>query len=585
MFEGQELKTHLETSSTIKLKSLVLAEWNMNMPDNIYKLGNYRYRPKDNSSQYLNLPNTFDNFDTGNYYTGATDADVVVDGGFNDDDTPQSFTLKKDKLKLIYSLEDCLNPFRPRSGINKATFFKNKFFANSGTQMAQRPRYYMPSRYDQFKYFTSFRTENKVERGIANIISNGLYYIDDTAPFVVYKKNVPTNKIVVKMQTNVGSADLGSFRTSTASTGDPLYGQNNQTTPSRWKIQYLKNNQWVDAYNFKENDRLESGESIIKSDGYLELQYGLVIPKEYKTIFVFTDTLSSSTLLPNSNTEGYAYLIVENQGDRGTFYIWNNGGYSTFLPEYNWQIGSETISNNNNFISNLTSPSSFNNNVDGETTYRDFVYIKGIRIVVEVMNKFDSTFDLIEMSPRLVVDISDKVTNYKITKTLSDLGTTSLPVGQLLASNGEISLFDDDQAFNDQNTTSIISEYVRKNIKFTFYETILDVEGFDYYVPIKTLYSEGFPQADVTAGTLSIQLRDFFFFLESMPAPRLLTTQASLSYAITTLLDYIGFSNYIFKRNNDENEAIIPFFFYCSRSKCSTSFKPISHCYTNSNVF
>jgi hypothetical protein len=242
-------------------------------------------------------------------------------------------------------------------------------------------------------------------------------------------------------------------------------------------------------------------------------------------------------------------------------YIWTNGDYATFSPEYGWQLGSETIDLNTNFITDLTSPASFQNDTEGGVTYRDFAYLDGIRIVVDVMNKSDSTFDLIEMSPRLVVDISDKAIDYKITKTLSDIGITSLPVGQLLASNGQLSIFDDDQAFNDQNSDSIIADYVRKNIKFTFYEIILDVEGFDYYIPIKTLYSEGFPQADVTGGTLSIDLRDFFFFLESMPAPRLLTTQASLSYAITTLLDYIGFSNYVFRRVDGESDPVIPFFF------------------------
>jgi hypothetical protein len=561
VFEGQELKTHLETSATVKLQSLVLAEWNMNMPDNIFKLGNYRYRPTDNTSQYFTLPNDFDSLDAGNYYTGATDADVVVDGGFEDNDTPQSFTLKKDKLKLIYSLEDCLNPFRPRSGINKAAFFNNRFFANSGASMAQRPRYYMPSRYDQFRYWTSYRTENNIERGIASIVSNDLHYIDDAVPFVVYKESVPANRLVVKMQTNVGDVDLGPFATSTGSIPDPLYGDTNRTTPARWKIQYLKSNQWIDAYTFRENDTLASGEPIIGSDGYVELEYGLVIPEEYRSIFVFADTLSSDTLLPESNVEGYAYLVIENAGDRGTMYIWTNGDYATFSPEYAWQLGSETIDLNTNFITDLTSPASFENDTEGGVTYRDFSYLDGIRIVVDVMNKADSTFDLIEMSPRLVVDISDKVIDYKITKTLSDIGITSLPVGQLLASNGQLSLFDDDQAFNDQNSTSIIADYIRKNIKFTFYEIILDVEGFDYYVPIKTLYSEGFPQADITGGTLSIELRDFFFFLESMPAPRLLTTQTSLSYAITTLLDYIGFSNYVFRRVDGESDPVIPFFF------------------------
>jgi hypothetical protein len=561
VFVNEALKTHLETSATVRLESLILAEWNMNMPDNIQKLGNYRYRPTTPGSQYYTLPDAFDPLDSGNYYTNATDADIIIDGGFDNLDVPQKFTSTKDKMKIIYSLEDCLKPFRPRSGINKPLYFKSRFLANSGASMAQRPRYYMPSRYDEFKYWTSYRTETNIERGIAKNISNGLNYIDDAVPFVVYKEEVPTNRIVVKMQTNVGDVDLGPFTRPTGIIQDPLYGEANKTVPKRWKIQYLKNNNWIDAYIFNENDLREFGEPIVGNDGYLELEYGLIIPEEYKNTFVFADRLSSSTLLPELSLQGYAYLVVENSGDRGVFYIWNDGAYVSFIPQYGWKLGSESVTVNTNFVTDLTSPDSFNNDIDGGTTYREFSYINGVRIVVSTMNKFDSTFDLIEMSPRLVADISDKTIDFKITKALSDIGVTSLPVGQLLASKGEISLFDDDQAFNDQNSNSIVSKYVRKNIKFNFYETILGVDGFDYYIPIKTLYSEGFPQADVTAGTLSIDLRDFFFFLESMPAPRLLTTQSSLSYAITTLLDYIGFSNYTFKRVSGESDPIIPYFF------------------------
>jgi hypothetical protein len=561
LFVNEELKTHLETSSTVQLKSLVLAEWNMNMPDNIFKLGNYRYRPTTAGSTYLNLPNTFDISDTGNFYTGATDADITVDGGFDDSDVPQSFTSSNEKMKMIYSLEDCLKPFRPRSGINKPLYFNNKFLPNSGASMAQRPRYYMPSRYDQFKYWTSYRTEASVERGIAKNKSNSLFYIDDAVPFVVYKENVPANRLVVKMQTNVGDVNLGPFKNGSTEFADPFFGAANKTTPTRWKIQHLKGNNWSDAYNFTENDTRQDGTPIIGSNGYVELEYGLIIPEDYRSSFIFAERYSSATLLPDTSIQGYAYLVVETGNTRGTFYIWIDGEYETFTPEYGWTLGSESITNNSGFVTDLTSPDSFTDTVVGGTTYREFEYIRGIRIVVDTMNKFDSTFDLIEMSPRLVVDISDKVIDFKITKTLSDIGVTSLPVGQLLASNGSLNVFDDDQAFNEENTTSIISKYIRKNIKFNFYETVLDVDGFDYFIPIKTLYSEGFPQADVTAGTISINLRDFFFFLESMPAPRLLTTQTSLSYAITLLLDYIGVSNYTFRRVANESDPIIPFFF------------------------
>jgi hypothetical protein len=560
MFVSETLKTHLETSSTIRLQSVVLAEWNMNMPDNIFKIGNYRYRQLDSNVQYRTLPIGFDPQDSGNYYTNATNSEMTIDGGYDNNDTPQIFTLTKDKMNMIYSLEDCLKPFRPRSGINKPLYFNNRYLPNSGASMAERPRYYMPSRYDQFKYWTSYRTEENTEHGISNILSNGLNYINDSVPFVVYKEEVPANRIVVKMQTNTGSVDLGPFSNGATAFSDPFYGDSNKTTPSRWKIQYLKNNNWIDAYSFNENSIREDGTSIIKNDGYVELEYGLAIPQEYRATFVFAETLSSVTLRPETSINGYAYLIIENKGDVGELHIWNGSSqiYDIFVPEYGWKLGNEVINNKTSFAKNLTSPDSFTGS-NNSVSYREFEYIRGIRIVVETMNRFDSTFDLIEMSPRLVVDISEKVVDFKVTKALSDIGITSLPVGQLLASTGQINIFDDDSAFNHNNESSIIKNYLRKNIKFNFYESIVDVDGDDYAVPIKTLYSEGFP---LSAGaTVSLNLRDMYFFLESMPAPRLLTTQTSLSYAITTLLDYIGFSNYTFKRVSGESDPIIPFFF------------------------
>ena len=571
MFVSDALKTHLESSSTVQIKSLVLAEWNMNMPDNIQKIGNYRYRPTGTDSKFKTISNTFDSADAAGYYTGATDADITIDGGYDNQDQPQTFTSKKEKMNMIYSLEDCLKPFRPRSGVNKMLYFTNKYLANSSSLMSQRPRYYMPSRYDQFKYWTSYRTESTTtagvtttsERGISSIKSGTQFYIDDAAPFVVYKENVPANRIIVKMQTNVGDINLGPFTSSSGTFQDPLYGESKKTTPSNWKIQYLEGNSWVTAKSFTSTTLRENGNPIIGTDGYVELQYGVILDQSYMSRFIYQETLSSSTQLPTKSFDGYAYLVISTTGERGVFYIWNSATstYDQVVPQYGWKLAEETINNESSFVKDLTSPISFINEGDGQTIYREFQNIRGIRIVVDTMNKFDCTFDLIEMSPRLVVDVSDKVTGFRINKSLSDLGSTSLPVEQILASTGEISLFDDDQAFNENNTNSIVCKYIRKNIKFNFYETIVNVEGYDYFVPIKTLYSEGFPQADVDAATVSVTLRDLYFFLESMPAPRLLVTEASLSYAITLLLDYVGFTNYTFLRVAGESDPIIPYFF------------------------
>jgi hypothetical protein len=178
MFVNEELQQFLETSSTIRSQSAVIAEWNMNIATNIKQVGNYRYRPLDDAgTKYKTIPATFDINDAGNYYTGATDADIVIDGGIDDSDQPILLTSNKDKVKMLYSLEDCFNRFRPRSGINKINYFNTKHIHHSNIDMAQRPRYYMSDKNDVFKYWTSYRTEDGKERGIANKLSNGQYCI------------------------------------------------------------------------------------------------------------------------------------------------------------------------------------------------------------------------------------------------------------------------------------------------------------------------------------------------------------------------------------------------------------------------
>lgn len=559
MFQDKDLLNHLETSSSVKTQSAVIAEWNMNIPSNIFTVGNYRYRPTNQESVYRTIPNTFDPSDAGNYYTGATDADVKIDGGFDDNGEPTTITAYKEKLKMLYSLEDCLKPQRPRSGINKATYLNGKYLHNPNINMAKRPRYYMPDKNDPFKYWTSFRTENGIEYGVANKTANGRNRIEDTAPFVVYKEQVPANRLVVKMQTNVGELDYGTFSNSSQTFLDPYYGSANKTTPDTWKIQILKNNNWVDAMSFSDKDKRKDGSDIIGSDGYVELSYGLLIPKLYSDIFIFKGELSSATLIPDTAEEGHAFLVIENDGEIGTYYIWQNSEWKTFTPAYGWKLEESSVDSLTNFVTDLTSPKFYNYGT--AKRYKEFEYVSGIRIVVDSMNKFDSTFDLIEMSPRLTADISDRVLEFSVNKSASDIGASGLPVGQLLASTGKIKLFDFDDAFNDNNSNSVIGKYIVKNIQIKLYDIIVDVAGIDYYIPIKTMYSDGFPKSSNDSKEVEISLRDLYFYLESQIAPQILSTNTSVSSAVSLLLDSIGFSNYVFKRVENEAEVIIPYFF------------------------
>ncbi len=503
MFSNEDLIEYLKTSNDISIKSVVTAEWNMNIPGNIKKVGNYRYRPNDTTSIYKNIPNTFDPEDLGNYYTDATLSYEQIQNTYDTNNTLQLFQSTDQKQSLYYSLEDCTKPFRPRSGINKTTFFNKKYLPNNTMFGDNAPRYYMASRDDKFKYWTSYRKEESVERGIANKTINNIHYIEDACPFIVYKDSVPCNRIILKLQTNVGKNDPGSFQTINGTQPSPFYGNSNKTVPNRFKVQVLKNNSWIDILNINSSSQRNDGSDIFGPDGYLEI-----------------------------------------------FYLNNE-----------WFLKSETVDYETPFVTELVNPLK-TTKADGTFYYDEFDYINGIRLVTLSMNKFDSTLDLIELSPRLVANISNKVSDFKITKMLSDLSQGALPVGQLLASTGSITVFDDDFAFNENNTNSIVKNYLNKNIKFVFYENIYNEDNsVDYFVPIKTLYSDNFPQTSGDGSEVSIDLRDFYFYFESQIAPRMLLTDVSLSFAISTLLDSVGFTNYSFKRLGSEKDPIIPYFF------------------------
>jgi hypothetical protein len=755
------LLEYVDSANTIHTQSQIIAEWNLNMFDNIKLVGNYKNRPSQGG---FTIANKFveETVSTANkQYLGFTESDVITDGGYNETGIPITFLSKNQKTNILYSLEDCFQKFRPRSGINKLTMFQGRYISGieNDKNTFIRPRYYIADKDDKFKYWTSFRKEsnnagNDVLAEVASIdielkeetitgavavtasgvttvtytvsntftegqqvsitnvtpsafnlsnvdivsatsttvvvkapstftatytsggkingvtgsikytyltgysnvfsvgevlsikdgtvtetnipvesisdritvtdststyfkISNKLYadkmwrnikldssyaskigrvaalydftaergiskidatnkYIDDAAPFVVYNNHVPANRIVVKMQTNVAK-ETEEYKTF-GNIQDPFVGLENKTVPKVWRVQYLdKQNNWNTAVSLTDP-------ALIGDDGYIEFSYGLLYTTSNYDVsamnIIFAEEYSSVNSLPVESIPGYTYLVKEGNSV-GKYYVWDGvdnensdghhpiAGYYSFIPEYGWYVGSETPSSKTAYVKDLTSAPSYTDQNDN-IIYREFQYIHGIRLVVDTMNTSDTPFDLIEMSPRLVVDLSDKTKDFSINKSSADLGTDGLPVGRLLASTGSLSLFDYDMAFNIHNKNSILNTYSgdtrnysipSNNLQIKIYDVIYDDNGISYHVPLKTMYIDGLPQTNHTERSVSLSLRDLFFLFESSNAPQVLVPNASVSFAVASLLDSIGFSNYIFYREPNEVEAVIPYFF------------------------
>ena len=184
----------------------------------------------------FNIPGvaTYDSSDSGNHYTNGLES-TVISQYRTDSEEPLVFVNQEDERVMYYPLKDCFNQLRPRSGINKllylspngSSYSSNQYVDSLTRFVSRRPRYYMSSKIDPFKYWTSYRTESDSaytgnssssttfsEYGVSKKINNdGSNYISDAAPFVVYNEKIPTNRVIIKMQTNVGDIDLGPFQT------------------------------------------------------------------------------------------------------------------------------------------------------------------------------------------------------------------------------------------------------------------------------------------------------------------------------------------------------------------------------------
>jgi len=162
MFSDLALKEHLYKNNTIKTEGFVTAEWNLNDYETIDRYGNYRYRKNEQSSPYSLLTTVYDSFDLEDFYTEATKSFSQSETYINNAGQLQTFYTAEKARDLYFDLRQCFDQFRPRSGINKVLFLESGKYIDN-IRSARRPRYYMASRDDSFKYWCSYRKEGGVE--------------------------------------------------------------------------------------------------------------------------------------------------------------------------------------------------------------------------------------------------------------------------------------------------------------------------------------------------------------------------------------------------------------------------------------
>ena len=195
--------------------------------------------------------------------------------------------------------------------------------------------------------------------------------------------------------------------------------------------------------------------------------------------------------------------------------------------------------------------------------------IKKIIVSVETISVANSFLGVIEVGARYIKDVSDRLINFKTSKTSSSDSYGIVPVGQVTSNSLNVSLEGFDRSGIEYDKTYSFNKdkiNLYKNVKVIPYN-IIESEK----VPQGTFYIDSFSINEF--GAMEIQGLDGGKFLQEILAPDIVIQSAPSQAIIRRLLDSIGFTNYNFNtyaKNNTlvaDSATIVPLYWYTDGSK------------------
>lgn len=186
----------------------------------------------------------------------------------------------------------------------------------------------------------------------------------------------------------------------------------------------------------------------------------------------------------------------------------------------------------------------------------DAISIDGIRVTSTVMNVTDGYLAIIEMSPRLVVDVSSYLESYSVEENISEESQLS-PVGIASANSGTATFSNTANDFEPRNTSGVaakIGDLVKRYCNLRVNTTI----NSEVIKTVNTLVDRwNIREGDIAEA----ELFDHATPLQSTDAPELLLQNVTPSVAALRLLDASGFSKVRFRRLSTETEPTLNFFY------------------------
>lgn len=188
--------------------------------------------------------------------------------------------------------------------------------------------------------------------------------------------------------------------------------------------------------------------------------------------------------------------------------------------------------------------------------YDNVTKIRGVRVIVNSMDKDNAHFDLIEISPRLENDLTDYIIDWDADYNMSDTSFI-LPIGHASSNVGALTVSNIDSRFSNDNINSLYYDLIDKNVRFKVDFGVKKADGTYEYIRQLTMYAQSW--SPDSQQTINIALKDSSSFAQDEIVPATYIENHTVGAIIWRLMDMMGHTNYNYVPLEDDS-FIVPFF-------------------------
>ena len=196
-------------------------------------------------------------------------------------------------------------------------------------------------------------------------------------------------------------------------------------------------------------------------------------------------------------------------------------------------------------------------------TISEGINLSGLKLQVNSIDKEKGYLGIIEISARLVKDVTSVLESFDISQNSSDSLTGLVPVGDVTANSLKMSLNSYDKAYEHYDKVNAFNKAKLNLYRNIIIRPFVTVESEK--IPLGVFYLHDYGVDEF--GEISINALDGARELQYIKPPDIVTKDMSSVAILRRLLDSVGFTNYKFNIVATDNSIVTPFYWFTDPKK------------------